>query len=462
MREKKRSLAETQRRKEGLTTEKRRHREASPIALVSNPVARRGRKPTHSDSEQEEDARTVLSASLRLCERVPALLCFVVSSVLLSGCTGPNLNAARENFYLGRLDRAEASLSTLPEAHTDRGLFLMERGMVRQLQGSYTNSAQDWLDALDAIEELDTYSLTRGIASLAINDSVQGFRGWPYERTLIHAFAAKSYIALGLWDDAAVEARRLVARRENESLRGFPEDPYSVYLSAVCFQMIGDDQGAAFEYRMADRLMPDMEIDAHTGRFSAPGAAAPRAANAGEAELICFVGLGRSPRYASKRGDSRGGTFEPYVELYAGGTRLGRSYTFASTPQLMAETEKQLALLTIAKTAGRIALKEMAAEAVERKDKFLGELTRLVLFAAEAPNNRRWETLPRYLQVARVKCPKELRAYDVVFRAHTGAALERQTVTAPLIRRGNTLVSFCRDIEVRNAVDGEARLPIHP
>jgi tetratricopeptide (TPR) repeat protein len=365
----------------------------------------------------------------------------LLGSVLAAGCAGPNLNAAREDVYLGRFDAALALLEALPASHPDRALQLMERGMAAQLSGAYTNSVRDWLRALDTIEALDTVSLSRGAVSLAFNDSVIGFRGWPYERTLLHAFTAKSFLALELWDDAAVEARRLVSRRENASLRDFPADPYSVYLSGVCFELIGDTQNAALEYRLAARLLPDLRIDPDTGRF---GSGAADAADGGE--LICFVGLGRAPRWEPRGTAYARSGFEPYVTFHANGTQLGRSRTFAATPRLLAETRARLDLLKGAKTVGRVALKELAARAVEEEDKFLGELTRLLLFAAETPDNRHWETLPRLLQVARMPCPQGLRQYDAAFHAATGAVLERRTVARPLVHRDTLAVSFIRDI----------------
>jgi tetratricopeptide (TPR) repeat protein len=364
-----------------------------------------------------------------------------VAAVLSCGCAGPNLNAARDDIFLGRFDAALALLEDLPVSHPDRALHLMERGMAAQLSGAHTNAVRDWLRALDTIEALDTYSLSRGAASLAFNDSVQGFRGWPYERTLLHAFAAKSFLALGMWDDAAVEARRQIARRNTDHLRAFPPDPYSIYLSGVCFELIGDTQNAALEYRIAARLLPDLGIDPATGRFGS--AVTPTAP---DGELICFVGLGRAPRWAPPGAPQGRSGFEPYVTFHADGAPLGRSRTFAATPDLLAATYARLALLKGVKTVSRIALKELAAQAVAEEDRFLGELTRLLLFATETPDNRHWETLPRFLQVARVPCPRDLTRYEAAFHAPTGAVLERRTLTQPLVRRGNLAVSFIRDI----------------
>ncbi len=96
----------------------------------------------------------------------------------------------------------------------------------------------------------------------------------------------------------------------------------------------------------------------------------------------------------------------------------------------------------MAKDAARIATKEAIASTLESQNDGLGDLVRFLLFAMEAPDNRRWETLPRWLAVARVPCPAGLEHYTVVF--NNGAP--PKTVTQPLARRGNLLISFCRDL----------------
>jgi len=84
-----------------------------------------------------------------------------------------------------------SALGTLPSNKTDKILVLMERGMIRHARQEYNASVRDWLDAADLGEQLDYYSLSRGSASLAVNDSVMAFHGAPYERTLLYAFAPR-------------------------------------------------------------------------------------------------------------------------------------------------------------------------------------------------------------------------------------------------------------------------------
>ena len=170
--------------------------------------------------------------------REPVGFAILLSLVVFAcgGCATSPLKTARQDFYRGDYRKAAALLEADSSNQQDRVMVLMERGMVQQARGDYAGSIQDWRDAAQQAEQLDYYSLSRGTASYVVNDQVLAFRGAPYERTLLHAFAAKSYMAMGMWDDAAVEARNIIYRLEH--LYGFPDDPYSHYLAGVCLEMV--------------------------------------------------------------------------------------------------------------------------------------------------------------------------------------------------------------------------------
>ena len=379
-----------------------------------------------------------------------------LSLLLLGGCATAPLAAARTHFYRGDFERADQSLAQVPAGQTDRILVLMERGRIRQSCRRYEASTRDWQEAVDLGEKLDYYSLSQGTASLAINDTVMNFLGAPYERTLVHAFAAKSYLAMSMWDDAAVEARNIIRRLEN--LYGFPDDAYSHYLAGFCLEMSGDPEGAAFQYRAVAKMANGFTIgesDGHialTNNLSAaiqpgPNAQKPRESrNTGE--VVCFVAMGRTPTLQGHASHSPGFGLgaAPYAELYCNNQYLGRTYAFSDTGRLLADTERRLAALRLAKEATRIAAKEAVAAAVSHENELLGEVLRLILFAMEVPDTRQWETLPEWLEIGRMPCPEDMKSYTVVFKDGAGCTLKEKVMTAPIARRGKTFVSFCRDL----------------
>jgi len=380
--------------------------------------------------------------------------CLILATLSFAGgCATAPLGAARTDFYRGDFANAEALLSTNTAGETDQVLVLMERGMIRQQRQEYEASTKDWMEAAALGEKLDYYSLSKGTASFAVNDQVLAFRGAPYERTLLRAFAAKSYLALGLWDDAAVEARNVIARLEN--LYGFPDDAYSHYLAGFCLEMANDPEGAAFQYRLVNKtaqgLLTVGEYDGRitVGQTNAPN---PLAASPGwerkvsarkTTELVCFVSIGRVPTIGH-HGAAASAASAPYAEIYDKNVYLGRTYPFSHTGRLLAETQKRLAALKALKTATRVAAKEAVSEAVSQKNQLLGEILRLILFALEAPDTRQWETLPEWLEIGRMTCPADLKSYRVVFKNGSGTVVGETVVDTPLTRRDNTFVSFCR------------------
>lgn len=380
-------------------------------------------------------------------DRRTARLILPLVCMLAAGCASTGLNSARVSFYQGDMGAALKSLEGAGGTRRHDGvLLLMERGSVRQAGGHHAAAAWDWIAAAALAEDLDYYSASQGSASFVVNDRVKSFRGTPYERTLLHTFAASSFLVLGDWDDAAVEARNVVARLEH--LEGFPDDPYSHYVAGFCFEMINDRDGARIEYEKADALLPELTVDAGTGLIAPSGGTPARTEGH---ELVCFISIGRQPpEHGVAPGAHRWGP-APYAEIYADGVCLGRSCSLVDAGSLLAATERRLAALRAAKTVSRVVIKETLAQAVESENELLGEILRLILFSLEVPDTRRWECLPYWLHVARVPCPAGLTTFTVVFRSTGGAEMARQVVAGPLARRGSTLVSLCRDLSIKSA-----------
>ena len=395
--------------------------------------------------------------------------------LLLGGCATAPLESARIDFFAGRLERADAALSKEEaDSGKDRVLVLMERGTIRQARGDYGKSAADFIAASDRIHELETYSVSKGASSMVVNDTVENYRGAPYERTLLHVFAALDQLALANWDNGAVEARRMLDTLTAAKTDGYPEDAFSRYMAGFCLEMIDDDSNAAIQYRLASELAAGVAVDEH-GRLSerapplppptdpdmtnaAPAAAVPPPKPESEVprelrakkwdhELVCFILLGAGPDPYFSGGTAWYGGAPAYAELYSGNTRLGRSYTLADADELCRLTAEREAARKIAKTVTRVAVKEGIAVAVEKStdNELLGLLVRLVLIGMlEQPDVRRWETLPCRLQVARVPCPPDLKELKLVLQG--GAGLTEIAVSQPITKRRRTYFCFYREM----------------
>jgi len=371
----------------------------------------------------------------------------VLLAVALGGCVSSGVDQARRQFYAGRLSEAGESLAELDDDDgKDRVLLLMERGMIKHTDGDHASAVRDWLDAITRIQQLDYVSLSEKTASMVINDRTETYTGRPYERALLHAFIAKSYFALGQWREAAVEARLIADGFEN--LNDFPDDAYSRYIAGLAFELIRDLNGSRIEYGRADELTPLLRINPASGNIAptnTPRADIPR--TIGSHELICLISIGRTPPYPASRQSIHNTNWglNPYAEIIHDGKILGRSYTLNTTGNLAALTEKRIAAIKAAKTVTRLVIKDSIADAVADNNLLLGEVLRLLLFALEMPDTRQWETLPQWLQVARVPCPPDLDTAEVVLRNASGRILRRATITgASLTRSGDKTITILR------------------
>ncbi len=386
--------------------------------------------------------------------------CFALLCAGLAGCATQPLDAARYHFYRGMLDSASARMVEVKPSEKDLTLYLMERGTVEQARGNYETSSSDFIRAADELERLETYSVSKGTASMVINDQVQSFIGTPYERSLLHAFTAINHLSRGDWDNAAVEARRIIQRLDPEKTEGYPLDVYSRYMAGFALEMIDDPSNAALQYRLANNALSHLEINENTGRIRpldddekktrVEGAPEPNPwpEEKWENELICFILLDRGPGAQVGWGPAWTSGSAPYAEIHADGKLLGRSYNFADTHDLAFKTAEKQALGEALKTGTRVVLKEAAAQAVASAtdNEAAGDLVRLILIGLlERPDVRRWETLPRWLQVARVPCPPDLKEYDVIVRT-PGGLQQCYHITQPMARRRGKYFSFFRDL----------------
>ncbi len=357
-------------------------------------------------------------------------LCLVGFAALWigAGCATVPLDSALRHFHDGELEAADAALNTLPEGR-DAVRHLMERGMIRHVRRDYDGSAADLARAIRLEEELETHSVSKAGASMLVNDSMLSFRGLPCERTLLHSFQARNYLARGQWEGAGVEARNII--RLQEKLDGFADDAYSRYLAGLCLSLAGDESAAAFQYQIAASLLPETPMDPATGRFSpaTPAGNADPSRFTGS-ELVCLVDLSGSAGAAG-------------ADLYAGGRHLGSARILTDTETLRALHREKMASRRMAKAVARIAVKESIAAVVAAHNEDLGDMVRFLLFAVETPDERTWRTLPRSLAVARVQCPPGLDSFDVVFTGWHGD--RRITVKGPFARQGGIFVALCRD-----------------
>jgi uncharacterized protein len=180
--------------------------------------------------------------------------------VLLAGC-GPSVNryllidaSLRAHDPKG----ADAIVQRTEKEYGEKSLVLyrMDRGMLLQLAGDYQQSNAVLEQAEEELDRLYTRKIRTQTLAFMTNDTALPYEGDPYEQVLINVLKALNYSALGQWDDALVEARRIDHRLNVLSDRiqekgAYREDGFARYLSGILYESTGDVNNAFIAYRKA-------------------------------------------------------------------------------------------------------------------------------------------------------------------------------------------------------------------
>ena len=193
--------------------------------------------------------------------------------VLLAGC-GPSVNryllidtSLRANDPKG----ADAIVQRTEKEYGEKSLVLygMDRGMLLQLAGDYQQSNAVLEQAEEELDRLYTRKIRTETLAFMTNDMALPYEGDPYEQVLLNVLKALNYVALGQWQDALVEARRIDHRLNVLSDRiqekgGYREDGFARYLSGILYEITGDVNNAFIAYRKAYETFDATRAWSHT------------------------------------------------------------------------------------------------------------------------------------------------------------------------------------------------------
>ena len=143
----------------------------------------------------------------------------VLSLILLSlGCAsirtnyefyGPILSDVRSGNFNEAAEKINAAELDNEYADKDRVLLHLDKGIIYHYQDNYQESIKELSLAEDAIEELYTKSISKGLFSFLLNDNALAYDGEVYEDLYINIFKALNYLHLNDFDGAYVETRRI-------------------------------------------------------------------------------------------------------------------------------------------------------------------------------------------------------------------------------------------------------------
>lgn len=232
----------------------------------------------------------------------------LATSLLLSAC----VTTGYHEQVSGSVDAAKAgavdvALNTLEQRNQGKDkdlLYFFEKGELQRMKGSYTDSRDSWLQADAKVREwedavrTDPSKLMGDIGSFLINDTTRRYDGRDYEKVMLSVRLALDHIALGDWDAARTEIKKMHEREaliaefrakdledakqksENSGLKatsykelnGYPvesldapevrslknayESAFANYLAGYVYEALGEPSLAAAGYRKAIEMRP--------------------------------------------------------------------------------------------------------------------------------------------------------------------------------------------------------------
>ena len=144
-------------------------------------------------------------------------LALLASLIFFSACasTKTQQNQYAESVPLVQQGNYKQAASIIEQARTksykekDRVLYYLDLGMLLHWAGEWERSNEMLDQAEFAIEELYTKSISKGAASVVLNDNALDYPGEDYEDIYLNVFKALNYIALENIESAQVETRRV-------------------------------------------------------------------------------------------------------------------------------------------------------------------------------------------------------------------------------------------------------------
>lgn len=236
-----------------------------------------------------------------------AWLC-VLAALLLGGCAGyqQKMGGSVEAVQYGQVDQA---LVELERNTTDKDLlYYLELGELLRMKGDYVRSRDAWLQAdakVRAWEDEARHNpekLMGELGALVVNDTTRRYDGRDYEKVMLSVRLALDHLALGDWDSARTEIKKMhereaiiaefrskeldAAREKAEDkglkatsfkdLNGYPvetlDDPevralknayesaFANYLAGFVYEALGEPSLAAAGYRKAVEMRPGVPL----------------------------------------------------------------------------------------------------------------------------------------------------------------------------------------------------------
>ncbi len=146
--------------------------------------------------------------------------------ILLAGCASypERMAVMKQDFVLGNYEAALATIDDddCEDSGGEQLLYLLERATIKQNMGDFEGSNLDFEKAYDVIQDYESRptasirDMSSEVGAALYNETTLSYKGYGYEKFLIHIYKAINYLMLGDLEGAGVEIRRLDERRKIE------------------------------------------------------------------------------------------------------------------------------------------------------------------------------------------------------------------------------------------------------
>lgn len=363
----------------------------------------------------------------------PALLAGFFILNMLTGCATyqGQVSQARQSLESGQPLIAIDLLKPLAEKEgKDRLVYLLDLGTTYQVAEQWAESNRTFLAADRLSEQVDYHSVTAVSGSLLLSEEMVQYKGDTFEKFFINAYLAMNFLALGDFDSALVEARRInqkYLKFRAEEAKSFQQNTFGLWLSGVAWEATGSYDDAFIAYKNAWDLNPDnavisrdllraAKLARRQQEYQKLRARIPnyiddsmkRDRNSGE--VIILVQQGWGPRKEPDPGSPR---FPILRSVYSQTQKVeARVQDRVMASELVYQVDEAARRtlqedydILVAKRLGGYVAKEVVADQIRQKDELLGFIAQVAMHASDRADLRQWSFLPETIQVIRLQLP---------------------------------------------------------
>ena len=368
------------------------------------------------------------------------------ATFLLSSCVnlGKKTESMQSELRAGNIGNALVIVEREDSAEKDV-LASMNKGMLRQMKGDYKGSNEIFEVAKNKIEELYGVSVSEQTGALIVNDTLRSYSGDRYEQVLLHAYMAMNYLKLNDLDSARVEMLQADVKMQEWGEEP-EEDPFVRYLSGLIYEALGEKDQALVAYRKAKQAyqasnqnigVPDVlkkdllrllseeglknELRALKKEFKLKSfKASSTSKKMGELVVVLSAGLAPVRGEASitvPSGDEVVDTVKIAIPKYFNSSPIFSANLSArgvsASLELVedvdalarAALDSDLPIIT-ARAVVRALVKHKTQKKVkEERGELMGFLATVTNLVTEQADTRSWTSLPRTIQLTRIKLP---------------------------------------------------------